>query len=307
MKVMITGCAGFIGSHVLECFLDAGHEVVGVDCESYAANVRFIDNIVSKNFTYNKRRIGDLTHADLNDVSLVVNLAAETHVDNSISNTTPFVQTNLVETERLIKLCSESEVPLLHFSTDEVYGQALEGTYDESQKLDPRNPYSATKAAADHMISAYQNTHGMKATIIRPSNNFGPRQNGEKFIPTIVRSLKNNKKIPVYGKGEQIREWTYVKHTANASLQLAEKMVRGESLNEIYNFSTNIEMKNIDLVQKICNMSGYEPEIVFVKDRLGHDHRYSVSSEKITSIGISIVTDINKELEETILSLKDEK
>ena len=307
MKVMITGCAGFIGSHVLECFLDAGHEVVGIDCESYAANVKFIDNVINEKFQYHKKRIGDLCHTDVSDVSLVVNLAAETHVDNSISNTAPFVQTNLVETEHLIKLCSRNQVPLLHFSTDEVYGQALEGTYDESQKLDPRNPYSATKAAADHMISAHQNTHGMKATIIRPSNNFGPRQNGEKFIPTIVRSLKNNKKIPVYGKGEQIREWTYVKHTASATLQLAEKMVRGESLNEIYNFSTNIEMKNIDLVKKICIMSGYEQKIEFVKDRLGHDHRYSISSEKISSIGIIIKTNINEELEETILSLKDEK
>jgi dTDP-D-glucose 4,6-dehydratase len=224
MKVMITGCAGFIGSHVLECFLDAGHEVIGVDCESYAANVKFINKVINKNFQYHKRRIGDLSSTDVSDVSLIINLAAETHVDNSISNTAPFVQ-----------------------------------------------------------------------------------RNGEKFIPTIIRSLKNNKKIPVYGKGEQVREWTYVKHTASATLQLAEKMVSGESLNEIYNFSTNIEIKNIDLVQKICNMSGYEPEIIFVKDRLGHDHRYSVSSEKITSIGISIVTDINKELEETILSLKDEK
>jgi|TARA_E500000305_G_scaffold111294_1_gene122509 dTDP-glucose 4,6-dehydratase len=307
MKVMVTGCAGFIGSHILENFLEAGHTVVGVDCESYAANVRFIDNIVDENFEYHKKRIGDLSHDDVSGVSLIINLAAETHVDNSINNTTPFVQTNLVETEHLIKLCSKTGVPLLHFSTDEVYGQALEGTYDESQKLDPRNPYSATKAAADHMISAYQNTHDMKATIIRPSNNFGPRQNDEKFIPTIVRSLKTNKKIPVYGKGEQVREWTYVKHTANATLQLAERMMSGESLNEIYNFSTNIEMKNIDLVKTICNLSGYEPKIEFVKDRLGHDHRYSVSSEKISSVGVVIKTDINKELKETVLSLKDEK
>ena len=307
MKVMITGCAGFIGSHVLEAFLKKGHVVKGIDCESYAANVRFIDNIVDKNFEYFKTRIGDLTLSDLQEIDIVVNLAAETHVDNSIENTTPFVQTNLIETEHLIKLCSKSKVPLLHFSTDEVYGQALDGTYDESQPLDPRNPYSATKAAADHIISAYQNTHGMSATIIRPSNNFGPRQNGEKFIPTIVRSLENGKKIPVYGKGEQVREWTYVKHTANAALDLAEKMKDGECLNEIYNFSTNIEMKNIDLVEKICKLTGHDLRIEFVKDRPGHDYRYSVSSDKISLVGIVPTPDIDEELRETVLSLKDVK
>ncbi len=307
MRVMITGCAGFIGSHVLEAFLKKGYDVVGVDCESYAANKNFVESIDADNFTYLKQRIGYLTVKDVHDIQLVVNLAAETHVDNSIKNTLPFVQTNLVETEHLIGLCCEHKIPLLHFSTDEVYGQALEGTYDETQKLDPRNPYSATKAAADHMISAYQNTYGMDATVIRPSNNFGPRQNDEKFIPTIVRSLKKGAMIPIYGKGEQIREWTYVKHTANAALALAEKMMRGECLNEVYNFSTNIEMKNIDLVEKICKLAGHNLSIEFVKDRPGHDHRYSISCEKMSSIGIVPDADIERELRETVLSLKDEK
>jgi dTDP-glucose 4,6-dehydratase len=158
----------------------------------------------------------------------------------------------------------------------------------------------------DHLISSYQNTYGMRATIIRPSNNFGPRQNGEKFIPTIVRSLREGKKIPVYGRGEQVREWTYVKHTAEATLALTQKMMQGECLNEIYNFSSNIEMKNIDLVKKICKLSGYDFDVEFVKDRPGHDHRYSVSSEKISAAGIVPTVDIEQELKETVLSLEDE-
>jgi len=306
MRVMITGCAGFIGSHVLEKFIDTGHEICGVDCESYASNKKFIDSIVAPNFRYKKQRIGYLTIKDVYDIDLVINIAAETHVDNSIKNTVPFVQTNIVETENLFKLCCEHDIPVLHFSTDEVYGEALDGTYDELQPLNPRNPYSATKASIDHLIGSYQNTYGMRATIIRPSNNFGPRQNDEKFIPTIVRSLKEGKKIPVYGEGEQIREWTYVKHTAEATLALAQKMLQGECLNEIYNFSSNIEMKNIDLVKKICKLSGHDFNVEFVKDRPGHDHRYSVSSEKISAAGIVPTVDIDQELKETVLSLEDE-
>lgn len=179
-------------------FIDTGHEICGVDCESYASNKKFIDSIVAPNFRYEKQRIGYLTIKDVYDIDLVINIAAETHVDNSIKNTVPFVQTNIVETENLFKLCCEHDIPVLHFSTDEVYGEALDGTYDELQPLNPRNPYSATKASIDHLIASYQNTYGMRATIIRPSNNFGPRQNDEKFIPTIVRSLKEGKNTRVW-------------------------------------------------------------------------------------------------------------
>tara|TARA_R100001443_G_scaffold104998_1_gene113896 strand:- start:214 stop:1143 length:930 start_codon:yes stop_codon:yes gene_type:complete len=300
---MVTGCAGFIGTHVVEKLIGDGHRVIGIDAMTYAANpyIRVLEKL-NESFSLCEKNIGSVDSADMQGIDLVVNLAAESHVDNSIKSSKQFIDTNVVQTDRLLSVIREHDVPLLHFSTDEVYGVTTMFSFDENAPLNPRNPYSATKAAADHLISAYQNTFGMKSTIIRPSNNFGPRQNGEKFIPTILNKLRSGEKIPIYGKGQQIREWTFVEHTASAVSFLCDKILQGECLGEIYNFTTSNEMKNVDLVQKICTMMDvdYESSIEYVPDRLGHDFRYSIDSTKLSELGFVFTADMDKELEKTI-------
>ena len=307
--IMVTGCAGFIGGHVTERLLSDGYDILGVDCLTYAGNMDLMDRLQNSHkshFTFDQKRIGELSSSELEHVDLVVNLAAETHVDNSIKSSDPFVQTNIVETHHLLEKCRESNTPILHFSTDEVYGVVLDGSFCETDPLKPKNPYSATKAAIDHLITSYQNTYGLQSTIIRPSNNFGPRQNDEKFIPTITRSIRNQNKIPVYGEGQQVREWTYVKHTAAAVSFLCNKLLQGECFGEIFNFGTSIEMKNVDLVKKLCKIIGvsFEDSVEFVTDRPGHDFRYSVNCKKISNLGFLVEPNINKELEETLEELK---
>jgi len=306
MKVLITGCAGFIGGNLTERFLEDGYDVLGVDCITYAGNSETIAELhTNKNFTFQKKRIGEITSDDLKQVSLVVNLAAESHVDNSIRNSESFVQTNIIETHRLLNVCRETETPILHFSTDEVYGVVDDGSFVETDYMNPRNPYSATKASIDHLIYSYQNTYDFKSTIIRPSNNFGPRQNKEKFIPTIVRSICDGKKIPIYGKGEQVREWTFVKHTAAAASFLSSEILNGRCIGEIFNFSSSVEMKNVDMVVNVCRIMNvdFESSTEFVEDRLGHDFRYSVDCKKILNAGFSFTVDFEKELTTTVQRL----
>ena len=305
MKILVTGCAGFIGGHVVEKLLSDGYDVLGIDCLTYAGDKELMETLEVEhdNFKFITLNIGAIRSEHLTNVDLVVNLAAESHVDNSIANSSVFVQTNVVESHSLIEVCHQSNIPLLHFSTDEVYGVSKTKTFEETDALNPRNPYSATKAAIDHMIFAYQNTYDFKATLIRPSNNFGPRQNGEKFIPTILRSLQEGKKIPVYGKGDQIREWTYVKHTAAAVSFLVGKMIGGECVGEIYNFTTGIDMTNIEMVTRICDGIGVSvnDSVEHVEDRLGHDFRYSITAKKLEGAGFKVNANIEKELRETIL------
>ncbi len=305
MKVLVTGCAGFIGGHVVERLLADGHTVLGVDSLTYAGDRELMETLSSRHdkFKFMNWNIGGLRPNHLAGVDIVVNLAAESHVDNSIEDSSVFIQTNVVETHSFIEVCRKCDIPFLHFSTDEVYGVSKTKTFKETDALKPRNPYSATKAAIDHLIAAYQNTYGFRASLIRPSNNFGPRQNDEKFIPTILRSLRDEKKIPVYGKGDQVREWTYVKHTASAVSFLVDKMIQGDCIGEIYNFTTGIDMTNIEMVTRICDSVGVSVDrhVEYVKDRLGHDFRYSITAKKLEKIGFKVDADIQKELEETVL------
>jgi dTDP-glucose 4,6-dehydratase len=188
-------------------------------------------------------------------------------------------------------------VKLLHVSTDEVYGSTLEGSFFEDDKLDPRNPYSATKAAAEHLIIAYQNTYNTEYIIVRPSNNFGPRQHGEKFLPTIIRSIMNNQKVPVYGDGSNIREWLFVKDNVFA----IEHILKHSSVNQTYNISSNKEMTNMEILKKICDILEKNPEDVveFVDDRPGHDFRYSVSNKKLLELGFANFTNFSESLVST--------
>ena len=291
MSIIITGCAGFIGSHVTEEFLSAGYNVIGIDSLTYAGKESNMSSFfMNQNFNFERKNINQkldiIGLINNHEVEWIINLAAETHVDNSIKDDMEFITTNIIGVRNLLQACMETNCKLLHFSTDEVYGVADDKSFTEESPLKPKNPYSASKASADHMIQSYANTHGTKSIIVRPSNNFGLRQDSEKFLPTIIESLENDRKIPVYGKGEQIREWTHVANTAKATRFILENSPIGET----YNITSGFHLKNIDLVKKVCyNLDlDYEECIEFVEDRPGHDFKYSISSDKLNSLGFVV-------------------
>ena len=304
MKVLITGCAGFIGSHTVDKFLpDNNYNIVGLDKFTYAAKESNLES--ARGHDRFKMYRGDICDflflkkicIDEN-INWIINFAAETHVDNSIKDSKDFLRTNIGGVVPILNVCKDLKINLLHISTDEVYGSKKSGSFTETDKLNPRNPYSATKAAAEHMIKSYENTHDVNAIIVRPSNNFGPRQHSEKFLPTIIKSINNDLEIPVYGTGKQIREWLYVKDNASAIKFILEK----GDIGSIYNITSSYEVKNLDFIdlvyeslEKTCNK-----KIKFVQDRLGHDFRYSIDNNKLKSLGFDKFTDMKDALRETL-------
>ena len=310
-KILITGCAGFLGSHAVELFLkDKEYNIIGLDKLTYAANK---DNLNSfKNNSRFKFYQGDICDksfveniSDRHSIEWIINFAAETHVDNSIDDSLIFLHSNIIGVHNLLEVCKSKNIKLLQISTDEVYGEAVSSAYREDSNLSPRNPYSATKAAAEHLINAHANTFQVKFLIVRPSNNYGPRQHNEKFIPTILNSLATGKKVPIYGDGLQIREWTYVKDTVKA----VKFILENSKMNECYNISSNIEMTNLSLLNTLCKKTGSEikSSVKHVKDRKGHDRRYSVNSSKLKKIGFKNYTDFNTSIEETVSHYLEEK
>ncbi len=301
MKIIVTGCAGFIGSHATRLLVDKGHQVFGIDALTYAANLNNIEDVLSK-IQFKQVNICDydnvLKICEQFKPDWIMNFAAETHVDNSIENSSEFVKTNVVGVHCLLDVCNKLNIKLFHVSTDEVYGSTQEGSFVETDKLSPRNPYSATKAAAEHLIKSYHITHGLDYIMVRPSNNFGPCQHGEKFLPTIIRSLSNGRKIPIYGAGINVRDWLYVKD----NVAMMEKMISSGKLNEVYNISCKKEMTNIDLVTTVLkNFSlDFDSSVEFVKDRAGHDLRYSICNKKIKSSDLYIETNFEDSLGSTI-------
>lgn len=304
LPIVVTGCAGFIGSHLTEMLLNDGYSVIGIDKLTYAGKMENMHEFINKRPNFKFYNIDITSNISLESlfvdekVQTIINCAAETHVDNSIKNCDVFLQTNIIGVKNILEICKKYDIPLIHFSTDEVYGDALSGSYTESAQLNPKNPYSASKAAADFLIKSYHNTYGIKYILVRPSNNFGPRQHKEKFIPTILKNLALNKKIPVYGNGKQIREWTYVKDTCKAVIHI---MTNGK-YNEIYNISSNIEKENIEIVKTICNLINMNMKdcVEHVKDRPGHDIRYSVDSKKLLNTGFTFDSLFINNIEETI-------
>jgi len=284
MNVLVTGCAGFIGSHTSEELLNRGHAVYGVDAMSYAADIKKIDKLNKfENFHFYECNINDAEKlkslVEISKITHIINFAAETHVDNSIRDVIPFIYSNIHGVANLIEIARLTGVHLVHISTDEVYGVPEPGEiFSEDSPLRPRNPYSATKAAADHLILAAINTHAISAHIIRPSNNFGPGQHGEKFIPTIIRSLKSGNKIPVYGDGKQKREWTYVKDTA-LSISNFLNSVDSEG-RTILNLTSEFQIENISVIHKICEILKIDHKdcIEHVRDRPGHDREYRITN-----------------------------
>ena len=238
----------------------------------------------------------DVWAEDLQGISWIVNLAAHTHVDKSIDNCSEFIHSNISGVRAILDYCrskgKSAPIRLLHFSTDEVYGVPTDGVpFTEEAPLNPRNPYSATKAAADMLIQSYANTYGLSAVIVRPSNNYGLRQHSEKFIPTVIRCIKEGKKIPVYGDGMQSREWTCVYDTAKAVRFLIEKFDSAghDGKVEIFNITSALELSNIGIIAEIVeamremDIKYYDHASVceFVPDRPGHDRFYRISPKKL--------------------------
>ena len=280
MTVFITGGAGFIGSNFAH--LMSPYDVVILDKLTYAGDV---DNLYPLNFPVKgvdlayKNRLEELFNQYKPKV--IFNFAAETHVDNSIDNVHPFIDSNIIGTVNLLDLSVKYDVERFHhISTDEVYG-ALgydDSPFTETTPYNPLNPYSASKAASDHFVMTYHNTYGLPVTITNCSNNYGPRQHIEKLIPKTICNIMSNKKIPVYGKGENIRDWIYVEDHCKGILDV----FYGGKIGEKYNIGGECEVRNIDLIRMIIKLMGASENLIeFVDDRPGHDLRYAIDNAKI--------------------------
>lgn len=284
--VIITGCLGFIGSYVTRACLKEGWYVLGIDNETYAANLNYLSEFnLSENFTYQKNDINDLNI--LYDCDYIINTAAETHVDNSIVNSDAFIKSNINGVHNLLRLIqtkSRFKMPcLLHFSTDEVYGDIIDGLHKETDLLMPSNPYSATKAAADLMITAWHRTYKIPYLIVRPSNNYGIGQYTEKFIPKTCKYLNLNKPVPLHENGTPKRTWLHVQDTADAIITLIQSGIQ----NEIFNISGDYEVTNWNVFMKICkemNMHNQKNIVDFSVQRPGQDVRYGIDDSKLRAL-----------------------
>ena len=288
MKMLVTGGAGFIGSnfirYILEKYEDS--EIINIDKLGYGSNLNNLKGIDSDRHTFVK---GDITDFELvskiiRDVDVVVNFAAETHVDRSISNPYAFIESNIIGVYTLLESIRRynPEVNFIQISTDEVYGDIKEGSFKEEDRLMPSSPYSASKAGGDMLVLGYGRTYNLDVKITRCTNNYGPYQFPEKLIPkTIIRAIKDLS-IPVYGKGDNVRDWLYVlDHCRGIDVVIN----KGES-REIYNISSNCEKRNIEVVKLILKLLDKPLDLIeFVEDRPGHDVRYSLDSSKIRELG----------------------
>ncbi len=291
MNILVTGGAGFIGSNFIMYILNKypGYKIINIDKLSYAADLSYLDSIKNNpNYKFyhsdisNRSQIEEIFREE--DIQYIVNFAAESHVDRSIIDSTPFVVSNVLGTQVLLDLSLKYNIEIfLQVSTDEVYGHLElkeKKQFNELNKLDPRSPYSASKASADLIAMSYFSTHGLPVKITRCSNNFGPHQCKEKFIPTCINSVINNKKIPIYGDGQYVRDWLYVEDHCIA----IDSVLHKGRMGEIYNIGANNEWANIDIAKYIIKLMGASDNLIeFVNDRPGHDRRYSIDTNKIFS------------------------
>lgn len=283
MEFVITGGRGFIGSHFVEKALAEGHSIVDIDKLGYASNASlpWDDH---PNYKFIKKDISEVKHLPSCDV--LVNFAAESHVDNSINDTDPFIKSNILGVHNLLELVRGKpayERPLFfHISTDEVYGDILEGEFGEEDKLSPSNPYSATKASAEMLVLAYHRTYGVDYVITRSSNNYGERQYEEKLIPKCISCVTKGRKIPIHGDGTYVRDWLYVKDNVEGIFSIIESGVK----NEIYNIAAENYMTNLEVANTIIRWHDCDEDMLqFVENRWGQDLRYAVSSSKLRKLG----------------------
>ena len=292
-KIIVTGGLGFIGSNLIELLIKKNYFVINIDKVTYSSNFYNIKE-------YKKSKKYKFIKCDIKDKKLkkiflrykpagIFNLAAETHVDRSIDNPENFIQSNIVGVYNLLESFKEYSKKynskLIHISTDEVYGDILNGRSSEKYPYQPSSPYAASKAASDHLVSSYVRTYRIPAMITNCSNNYGPKQHPEKLIPKLIYNILNNKTLPIYGKGTNSREWIYVQDHCEALLKV---FLKGK-IGEFYNIGSNKNLNNLEVSRKLISVSrkiiklGKKVKIQFVKDRPGHDLRYALNSNKIKS------------------------
>ena len=319
-KILITGGAGFIGSHAVKYFVEryTAYQIVNLDVLTYAGNLDNLKEVEnSSNYTFVK---GDICDPELleslfhqYDFDSVLHFAAESHVDRSIEDPLSFVNTNIIGTVNLLNVCKAHWKDnfdgklFYHISTDEVYGSLADGEFFyETTAYDPKSPYSASKASSDHFVRAYSNTYKLPTVISNCSNNYGPNQFPEKLIPVCIQNIIDNKPLPIYGKGENIRDWLYVHDHVTAIDKIYQEGEHGET----YNIGGFNEWTNIDLVLLLCKImdkklgrtpGSCEQLISYVTDRAGHDLRYAIDSTKITkALGWKPSLQFEQGLEQTV-------
>ena len=302
MRILVTGGAGFIGSNYVRYLLENREdEVITLDALTYAGSRDNLDGVLAHpNHEFVEGSVCDRELVDdlVADVDAIVNFAAESHVDRSIEGAGPFVETNVEGTQTLLDAAVDADIDrFLQISTDEVYGQILDGTFSENDPLNPRNPYAATKAGADLLAQSYQTTHDLPVLITRTCNNFGPRQHTEKLIPKFIRNAAAGDELPVYGDGSNVREWIYVEDNCRA----LDLVLRDGEPGEVYNIGSGEERTNLEVTEAILDaVGGSEDQITFVEDRAGHDQRYALETDKIEALGWEPSWSFEEGLERTV-------
>jgi len=307
MRLLVTGGAGFIGSNYVRYVLEHSDDAVTVfDALTYAGN---LDNL--RDFEGDARYSfvkGDITDresvmAAVDGHDAIVHFAAESHVDRSIASPDEFVHTNCDGTNVMCDVARRVGVErFLHISTDEVYGSIADGSFAETDRLEPRSPYSASKAGSDLIALSYRTTYGLPVLVTRSSNNFGPNQFPEKVIPLFVTNLLQGKKVPLYGDGLNIRDWCHVADNCAA----VDLVLRTGTVGEIYNIGAGNEITNRELTHTILGLLGHGDEMIeYVEDRLGHDRRYSISTEKVEALGWKPARELREALEATVAWYRD--
>lgn len=301
MRLLVTGGAGFIGSnYVWHVLGTTDAQITTLDALTYAGNRENLADIDDSRHTFVEGDVRDreLVSELVEEADVVVNFAAESHVDRSIEGSGSFVSTNVGGTCALLDAAVDTELErFIQISTDEVYGEIVDGEFTETDSLEPRNPYAATKAGADLLARSYATTHDVPVVITRTSNNFGPRQHPEKLIPKLITRASESKSLPIYGDGSNVREWIYVEDNCRA----IETVRRQGEIGEIYNIGSGDERTNLEVARNVIDAVDADEDLIeFVEDRPGHDERYALDCSKVESLGWEPKWTFDEGLEQTV-------